>query len=49
MAELHLPRRAVAATAYQILADLPVVDIAIEETPIEALIGRFMAGGTAQP
>ena len=44
-AELRVPRGAVAATAQRILAELPVADIAIEDTPIEAVIGQFMAAG----
>jgi ABC-2 type transport system ATP-binding protein len=43
-AELRIPRGAVAAAAQRILADLPVADIAIEDTPIEAIIGQFMTG-----
>jgi ABC-2 type transport system ATP-binding protein len=46
-AELRVPRGAVAATAQRILAELPVADIAIEETPIEAVIGQFMTAGLA--
>jgi ABC-2 type transport system ATP-binding protein len=46
-AELQIPRGAVAATAQRILAELPVADIAIEDTPIEAVIGQFMTGGGA--
>ena len=41
-AELGIPRGAVAAVAQRLLGELPVVDIAIEDTPIEAVIGRFM-------
>jgi ABC-2 type transport system ATP-binding protein len=44
-AELRVPRGAVAATAQRILAELPVADIAIEDTPIEAVIGQFMTRG----
>jgi len=44
-AELHVPRGNVAATAQRILAELPVADIAIEDTPIETVIGRFMTAG----
>ena len=44
-AELHVPRGSVAATAQRILAELPVADIAIEDTPIETVIGRFMTAG----
>ena len=44
-AELRVPRGGVAAAAQRILAELPVADIAIEDTPIEAVIGRFMSGG----
>ena len=46
-AELCVPRGAVAATAQRILAELPVADIAIEDTPIEAVIGQFMTAGVA--
>lgn len=46
-AELRVPRGAVAAVAQRILAELPVADIAIEDTPIEAVIGQFMRSGTA--
>jgi ABC-type uncharacterized transport system ATPase subunit len=46
-AEMRVPRGAVAATAQRILAELPVADIAIEDTPIEAVIGQFMAAGVA--
>jgi ABC-2 type transport system ATP-binding protein len=46
-AELRVPRGAVAATAQRILAELPVADIAIEDTPIEAVIGQFMTAGAA--
>jgi ABC-2 type transport system ATP-binding protein len=44
-AELRVPRGAVAATAQRILAELPVADIAIEDTPIEAVMGQFMTSG----
>jgi ABC-2 type transport system ATP-binding protein len=44
-AELRVPRGAVAAIAQRILAELPVADIAIEDTPIEAVIGQFMTAG----
>ncbi|HEY4162909.1 MAG TPA: ATP-binding cassette domain-containing protein [Dongiaceae bacterium] len=43
-AELRVPRGTVAAAAQRILAELPVADIAIEDTPVEAVIGRFMSG-----
>jgi ABC-2 type transport system ATP-binding protein len=46
-AELRVPRGAVAATAQRILAELPVADIAIEDTAIEAVIGQFMTAGVA--
>jgi ABC-2 type transport system ATP-binding protein len=42
-AELHVPRGAVAALAQRLLAELPVADITIEDTPIETVIGRFMS------
>ncbi|GAB2176094.1 ABC transporter ATP-binding protein [Dongia sp. agr-C8] len=44
-AELRVARGIVAATAQRILAELPVADIAIEDTPIEAVIGQFMTSG----
>jgi ABC-2 type transport system ATP-binding protein len=44
-AELRVPRGSVAAVAQRILAELPVADIAIEDTPIEAVIGQFMRSG----
>jgi ABC-2 type transport system ATP-binding protein len=44
-AELRVSRGLVAATAQRILAELPVADIAIEDTPIEAVIGQFMTAG----
>ena len=47
-AELRVPRGAVAATAQRILAELPVADIAIEDTPIEAVIGQFMTAVVAE-
>jgi ABC-2 type transport system ATP-binding protein len=43
-AELRVLRGDVAAAAQRILQELPVTDIAIEDTPIEAVIGRFMRG-----
>jgi ABC-2 type transport system ATP-binding protein len=46
-AELRVSRGIVAATAQRILAELPVADIAIEDTPIEAVIGQFMTSGRA--
>jgi ABC-2 type transport system ATP-binding protein len=46
-AELRVPRGAVATVAQRILAELPVADIAIEDTPIEAVIGQFMRSGAA--
>ena len=46
-AELHVPRGAVANLAQRVLAELPVADIAIEDTPIETAIGRFMTTGAA--
>jgi ABC-2 type transport system ATP-binding protein len=42
-AVLHVPRGAVAGLAQRLLAELPVDDIAIEDTPIETVIGRFMS------
>jgi len=47
-AELRVPRGGVAAVAQRILAELPVADIAIEDTPIEAVIGQFMTAGVAE-
>jgi len=44
-AELRVARGAIAAAAQRILADLPVADIAIEDTPVEAIIGQLMTGG----
>ncbi|HVO04031.1 MAG TPA: ATP-binding cassette domain-containing protein [Candidatus Cybelea sp.] len=46
-AELHVPRAVVAGLAQRVLAELPVADIAIEDTPIETVIGRFMTTGAA--
>ena len=46
-AELHVPRGAVANLAQRVLAELPVADIAIEDTPIETVIGRFMTAAPA--
>jgi ABC-2 type transport system ATP-binding protein len=46
-AELHVSRDSVAATAQRVLAELPVADITIEDTPIETVIGRFMTAGAA--
>jgi ABC-2 type transport system ATP-binding protein len=48
-AELRVPRGNVAAAAQRILAELPIADIAIEDTPIETVIGRFMRGGDSAP
>ncbi len=48
--ELLVPRREVPRVAAQLLRDLPVVDVAIEEIPIEEIIGRlFSAGGPDRP
>jgi ABC-2 type transport system ATP-binding protein len=46
-AELRVPRADIAAAAQRILADLPIADIAIEDTPIEAIMGKFMSGDGA--
>ncbi len=46
-AELHVPRGVVAGLAQRLLAELPVADIAIEDTPIETAIGRFMTAEAA--
>lgn len=46
-AELRIPRGEVAEATAHILAELPVADIAIEDTPIEAVIGQFMQGQQA--
>jgi ABC-2 type transport system ATP-binding protein len=43
-AELRIPRGEVAEATARILAELPVVDITIEDTPVEAVIGQFMEG-----
>lgn len=42
-AELQVPRDCVADAAQRILANLPIADIGIEDPPIEAVIGAFMA------
>jgi ABC-2 type transport system ATP-binding protein len=39
-AELLVPRREVTRVAAKLLSDLPVADIAIEEIPIEEIIGQ---------
>lgn len=41
-ARLAVPRAGVAALAQRLLQELPVADIAIEDPPIEELIGAFM-------
>jgi ABC-2 type transport system ATP-binding protein len=46
-AELRIPRGDIASAAQRILQELSVADIAIEDTPIEAVIGRFMTGDGA--
>ena len=46
-AELHVSRGSVAEIAQRLLAELPVADIAIEDTPIETVIGRFMTAEAA--
>ena len=46
-AVLHVPRGTVAGLAQRLLAELPVADIAIEDTPIETVIGRFMTADAA--
>jgi ABC-2 type transport system ATP-binding protein len=43
-AELLAPRDAVAQTASRLLAELPVLDIGIEEVPVEEIIGQVFHG-----
>ena len=45
-AELRIPRADVAVASQRILGELPVADITIEDTPIEAVIGQFMRAPT---
>ena len=41
-AELAVPRAEIAQVAARMLQDLPIADIAIEDVPIETIIGAFM-------
>lgn len=44
---LRVPRDAAASAASRLLADLPVLDLTIEDPPIEDVIQRVFAGGAA--
>ena len=43
-ANLGVPRAEIASAAQKMLAELPIADIAIADTPIEQVIGAFMRG-----
>jgi ABC-2 type transport system ATP-binding protein len=45
-AELLVPRGEVSATAARVLSELEVVDVTIEDPPIEEVIGQVFAGGS---
>ena len=46
---LRVPKDATAATAGRLLAELPVLDLTIEDPPIEDVIGRVFAGQCGDP
>ncbi len=48
-AELRVERSAVTQIAAQLLNDLPVADIAIEEVPIEEIVGQIFRGIATEP
>ncbi|HZG69849.1 MAG TPA: ATP-binding cassette domain-containing protein [Herpetosiphonaceae bacterium] len=48
-AEILVDRRHTREAAARLLADLPVVDVTIEDPPIEEVIGLVFAGGEPQP
>ena len=46
-AELVVPRAETSATAARLLAELPIVDVTIEDPPIEEVIGQVFSGSRA--
>jgi ABC-2 type transport system ATP-binding protein len=48
-AELRVSRAKAAAVAQSILAKLPVADISIQDTPIEAIVGQLMTKDRIKP
>lgn len=47
--EINVPRQDTRSTAARLLAELPVVDVTIEDPPIEEVIGLMFAGHATPP
>ena len=48
-ARLLVPREALTTTVNRVLAELPVLDLTVQDPPIEEVMGRLMAGEGAGP